>query len=164
MASLKVVTYPNPVLSKKADPVTGKLTQSNLKLVRDMIDTMYQEDGVGLAAPQIGVSRRIIVVSPNATRGEEKVYLNPEIIESSSEQAVDTEGCLSLPNVSCEVRRSKRIKFQATDINGNKISQELDGFPARVIQHEVDHLNGILIIDKVDFNQRQTLLGAYRRL
>ena len=140
------------------------MSRQDFRLIKDMIDTMYQEDGVGLAAPQVGVSKRIIVVSPNARRGEERVYINPEIIESSPEKEIGLEGCLSLPGISCEVQRSKKIKFKALDLNGVEQAEELLNFPARVIQHEIDHLNGVLIIDRVDFNQRQSLLGTYRRL
>ena len=163
MAILKVLEYPNPVLSAKAKTV-GSVSKKDLDLIRDMIDTMYQEDGVGLAAPQIGVSKRIIVVSPNAQRGEEKAYINPEIVQSSTEQEMGVEGCLSLPGISCEVRRAKKIKLKALNLKGLEYIQEFENFPARVIQHVIDHLNGLLLIDRVDFNQRQTLLGTYRRL
>ena len=163
MAILKVLEYPNPILSKKATPADA-VSEKELRLIQDMTDTMYQEDGVGLAAPQIGVLKRIIVVSPNGRRGEEHVYINPEIIKSSLEEEIGLEGCLSLPGASCEIRRAKKIKFQALDLNGSKNVKELEGFPARVIQHEMDHLNGVLIIDRVDFNRRQALLGTYRHL
>ena len=163
MAILKILEYPNPTLSTKAMPV-GSISKKDLQLIRDMIDTMYQEDGVGLAAPQIGISKRIIVASPNARQGEEQVYINPEIIQSSSEQGTCPEGCLSLPGISCEVRRAKKIKLKSLCLKGSEQIQEFENFPARVIQHEIDHLNGVLLIDRIDFNQRQTLLGAYRRL
>ncbi|MBI3999080.1 MAG: peptide deformylase [Candidatus Omnitrophica bacterium] len=163
MAVLKIVEYPNPVLSKKAKPIET-ISQKELRLIQDMIDTLYQEDGVGLAAPQVGVSKRIIVVSPNAERGEERVYINPKIIKTSPEEETGLEGCLSLPGVSCEVRRAKKIEFRALDLKGIDKTESAQGFLARVIQHEIDHLNGILLINRVDFNQRQSLLGTYRRL
>ncbi len=163
MAILKVLEYPNSVLSGKAQSVES-IGKKDLQLVSDMIDTMYQEDGVGLAAPQVGVPKRIIIISPNARPGEEQVYINPEILQSSSEQEIGLEGCLSLPGISCEVWRAKKIKFKALGPEGSEKIQELENFPARVVQHEIDHLNGVLIIDRVDFNQRQTLLGSYRRL
>lgn len=163
MSILKVIQYPNPVLSQKAERVQ-KLNKEDLRLIQNMIETMYEEDGVGIAAPQVNVSKRIIVISPNAKRGEEEAYLNPELIESSKEVELGVEGCLSLPGISCEIWRSKRVKFSALDSKGRKVVGELRDFPARVIQHEIDHLNGTLIIDRVDFNQRQTLLNDYRRL
>ena len=163
MALLKVLEYPNPILSKKATLV-HKAELKNLRFIRDMIDTMYQEEGVGLAAPQIGISKRIIIVSPNAEPGKERVYINPEIIESSPEEETAVEGCLSLPGISCEMRRSKRIKLRSWDLSGAESIEELRNFPARVVQHEIDHLNGVLLIDRVDFNRRQALLGTFRRL
>ena len=163
MPALKVLEYPNPILTAKAKRVES-ISKKDLELIRNMIETMYHEDGVGLAAPQVGVSKQIIVVSPNARRGEEQVYINPEILEASREQEIGLEGCLSLPGISCEVRRPRTIKFRALNLKGTEHVQELDNFPARVIQHEMDHLNGILLIDRVDFNQRQTLLGTYQRL
>ena len=163
MALLKVRTFPDPILKLKAEPLTT-FTDKEQRLFDDMIETMYVEDGVGIAAPQVGISKQIIVVSPNAKRGEERIYINPEIIEFSAEKETDTEGCLSLPGISCEISRSTKIKFCFWDLNGRERLEELQHFPARVIQHEVDHLNGILLIDRVDFNHRQTLIGAYRRL
>ena len=163
MAKLKVLQYPDPVLSKKSLPV-GRLTDKDLRLIREMVEIMYEEDGVGLAAPQVGVSKRIIVVSPRAVRGEEQVYINPEITYFSEQQEIGLEGCLSVPNVSCEVNRAKKITLKALTMEGKQLVEELQNFPARIIQHEIDHLNGILLIDRVGFNQRQVLLGSYQRL
>lgn len=163
MATRKIIEYPNPILSRKAKSV-DRLNQKDIRLIEDMIDTMYHEDGVGLAAPQIGISKRIIVVSPNAKLGEERVFLNPEIIQSSREEEIGVEGCLSVPGISCEIRRAKKIKLQAMRVDGSKLIEEFIDFPARVIQHEVDHLNGILLIDRVSFNERQTLLSSQKRL
>ncbi len=163
MGKLKVLQYPDPILSKKAETV-GRISDKDLRVIREMIDIMYEEDGVGLAAPQVGISKRIIIISPRAVRGEEQVYINPEIIHFSDQQEISLEGCLSVPNVSCEVRRAKKITLKALNVEGKPLLEELQNFPARVVQHEVDHLNGILLIDRVDFNQRQALLGSYQRL
>ena len=163
MGKLKVLQYPDPILSKKAETI-GKLSDKDLRVIQEMIEIMYEEDGVGLAAPQVGFSKRIIVVSPRAVRGEEQVYINPEIIHFSDQQETGLEGCLSVPNVSCEVRRAKKITLKASNLEGKPLLEELQNFAARVVQHEVDHLNGILLIDRVDFNQRQALLGSYQRL
>ena len=164
MALRRVLTYPDPVLTRKS--VEVKKVDSSIKnLVRDMVDTMYEEDGVGLAAPQIGISKRIIMVSPNAKRGEERALINPVILEKSSELILSVEGCLSVPGVSVEVRRAVTIKFEAVDIRGKRIVETVSDFHARVIQHEMDHLAGILLIDHVDFEKRQALLGGqYQRL
>lgn len=162
MALLKVRTYPDPVLKLKSEPLTdfGSATQ---KLFEDMIETMYVEDGVGLAAPQIGVSKRILITSPKAKRGEEQVIVNPVILESSGRE-MGLEGCLSLPGLSGEVPRAKKIKLRYQDRTGKEHTVDLKDFPARVIQHEMDHLDGILLIDRVDFNQRQELLSQYQRI
>src|SRR3989338_2287049 len=144
MPVLKVIQYPNLILSQKAERVQ-KLREGDFRLIQGIVETMYEEDGVGIAAPQVGITRRIIVVSPQAKRGEEQVYVNPEITEASQEAEVGLEGCLSLPGISCEIRRSKRIKLEALNLKGQKVVCEFQDFPARVVQHEVDHLNGVLI-------------------
>ena len=162
MAILNVLIYPNTVLTKKASPVT-KIDARLKNLARDMIDTMYQEEGVGLAAPQIGVSKQIIVISPNARKGEERVLLNPEITYRSSEKELGSEGCLSVPDLAVNVSRSKVIRFRAMILDGSPIEEEACDFPARVIQHEVDHLNGILLVDYADFDQRQEFAAKTSR-
>ena len=162
MAILKVRTYPDPILKKKAEAVTDFGTDSQ-KLFDDMIETMYQEDGVGIAAPQVGISKRIFIASPSMTRGEEYVFINPEIADAKGRE-LGLEGCLSLPGISGEIPRAKIIKFRALDRNGNPVEMEVKDFFARIIQHELDHLNGILLIDRVDFDKRQELLAAYQRL
>lgn len=155
-------TYPDPVLKKKAEPVRdfGPDTQ---KLFDDMIETMYGEDGVGLAAPQVGISKQILIASPTMTAGEEYVFVNPEILEARGRE-LGIEGCLSLPGISGEISRAKMIRFRALDRNGKPVEMEVRDFFARIIQHEADHLNGILLIDRVDFDKRQELLAAYQRL
>lgn len=162
MARLKLTTYPNPFLKKKAEPVKTILP-GDPSFFDDMIDTMHLEDGVGLAAPQVGVSRRIIVVSPTMTPGEEFVFVNPEILEARG-RILGLEGCLSVPGVSGEISRAKVVRFRALDRNGKVVEMEVKDFFARIIQHEVDHLNGILLIDRVDFDRRQELLANYQRL
>jgi len=163
MAVLKVVEYPHSVLKKQAKVVTT-IGVKERRLIQDMVDTLYHEDGVGLAAPQVGISKRIIVISPRALPGEERVYLNPEILARSPEEELGLEGCLSLPGISGEVPRAKRIKFQAMDLNRSLVTEEAEGFRARVIQHEIDHLNGILLIDRLDFARKQVLVSARARL
>lgn len=145
MAILKVVRHPNPILSQKALPVL-RVNRKLRRLVHDMIETMYQEDGVGLAAPQVGVPKQIVVISPQGTRGEEQVLFNLQVIECSSKQEVDAEGCLSLPGLTAEIPRARKIAYTALDLNGFPVRETAEGFHARVIQHELDHLNGILIL------------------
>ena len=162
MARLKLATYPNPVLKKKAEPVK-EILPGDSAFFDDMIETMYLEEGVGLAAPQVGVSRRIIVVSPTLTQGEEFVFVNPEILEARG-RILGLEGCLSVPGISGEIARAKVVHFRALDRQGKVVEMEVKDLFARIIQHEVDHLNGILLIDRVDFDKRQELLANYQRL
>ncbi len=162
MPILKVRAYPDPVLKQKAKPLDNFGPQEQ-KLFDDMIETMYVEDGVGLAAPQIGVSQRIFIASPTMTEGEEYVFVNPEIIETRGKE-ISLEGCLSLRGISGEIPRAKIVKFRALDRNGKPVEMEVKDLFARIVQHEIDHLDGILLIDRVDFNKRQELLASYQRL
>lgn len=162
MALLKVHTYPDPVLKLKAEPQTdfGPAAQ---KFFDDMIETMHVEDGVGLAAPQVGVSKQVLIACPSVKKGEEYVICNPVIVESSGRE-LGLEGCLSLPGISGEVARAKKIKLRYQDRKGTPHTVELKDFFARIIQHEMDHLAGLLLIDRVDFNTRQEMLAQYQVL
>ena len=162
MARLKIRVYPDPILKKKSEPLAafGKKEQ---RLFEDMIETMFVEDGVGLAAPQIGISKRILIAAPTFKRGEEVVIVNPQILESSGRE-LGVEGCLSLPGISGEIARAKKIRLRFQDRLGQPQEMEARDFFARIIQHEMDHLEGILLIDRVDFNKRQELLAEYQRL
>lgn len=162
MALLKIKKYPDPILKKKADPLT-QFGPEEQKIFDNMIETMYTEDGVGLAAPQVGISKRILIASPTMTPGEEYVFVNPEIVEAKGKE-LGLEGCLSLPGISGEIPRAKIIQFRAQDRNGKRVEMTIKDFFARILQHELDHLNGILLIDRVDFDKRQELLSAYQRL
>ncbi|MBI4115232.1 MAG: peptide deformylase [Candidatus Omnitrophica bacterium] len=162
MTILKIRTYPDPILQKKAEPVSRFGTEEQ-RLFDDMIKTMYTADGVGLAAPQVGISKRILVASPTMTQGEEYVFINPEILEARGRE-MGLEGCLSLPGISGEIPRAKVVRFRALDREGKPLEIEVKDFFARIIQHEIDHLNGVLLIDRVDFDKRQELLASYQRL
>ncbi|MBA4602389.1 peptide deformylase [Thermoactinomyces mirandus] len=143
MAIRNIVLYPDPVLKKKARPVT-KFNERLHKLLDDMAETMYDAPGVGLAAPQVGILKRVIVVDI----GEGLVEMvNPEIVEQKGEQISPPEGCLSIPNLLGEVQRSQWVRVVARDREGNQFEMEAEGYLARALQHEIDHLNGILFID-----------------
>ncbi|OQA56227.1 MAG: Peptide deformylase 1 [Candidatus Omnitrophica bacterium ADurb.Bin277] len=159
MAKLKIRTYPDPVLAQKAAPhqTFGPLDQ---KLFDDMIETMYVSDGVGLAAPQVGISKQIFVCSPRMMRGEEYVMVNP-VIEKSSGEAVSAEGCLSLPGISADITRATDLQLTYQDRNGALHRIAVRDFFARVIQHEIDHLNGKLLIDHFTGKKREELLKQY---
>lgn len=160
MALLKVVVYPHPILTLKATTL-DRFGPQEQKLFNNMIDTMYVEDGVGLAAPQIGVSKRILIASPTLKRGEEHVIVNPVIYQSSGRE-VNAEGCLSFPGISAEVARAKKIRLRYQDRHGKPHDVELKDFFARIVQHEIDHLEGILLIDRVSFEKKHEILAQYQ--
>lgn len=162
MKSLKILTYPNPLLNKYSEPVS-KIGAPERTLIAGMIEAMYRDGGVGLAAPQVGVLKRILIASPNAEPGEEIVLINPVIVKSTGEQ-IGPEGCLSLPGVTGQVRRARHIDYEIMNLEGKTIQLSASNFLARIIQHEMDHLDGKLLIDRVDFNQRHEILSEYQRL
>ncbi|MBO8167843.1 MAG: peptide deformylase [Thermoanaerobacteraceae bacterium] len=144
MAVYQIVKQGDPVLREKARPVS-KINANILKLLDNMADTMYDAEGVGLAAPQIGISKRVIVVDC----GEGLIELiNPEIVEAEGSET-DVEGCLSIPGVQGMVPRAAKVKVRGLDRNGKKVELTATGLLARALQHEIDHLDGILFIDKV---------------
>ncbi|MBZ4687183.1 MAG: peptide deformylase [Clostridia bacterium] len=146
MAVYQIVKIGDPVLREKA--VHVKKINSNIeKLLDNMADTMYDAPGVGLAAPQIGVSKRVIVVDV----GEGLIELiNPEIVSASKKTAKEVEGCLSIPGVEEEVTRPLKVVVEGLNRNGEKITIKAKGLLARALQHEIDHLDGILFIDRVE--------------
>ncbi len=153
MAVLKLQKYGSPLLREKAMPV-NKVDDEIRELVNDMIETMYAEGGVGLAAPQVGISKRIIVID-----NEEKevlVLINPVIVKRAGE-VKEEEGCLSIPGVYSPVRRSSLITVEALDLNEKKIQITKEGFLAIVLQHEIDHLDGYLFIDRISPAKRLML-------
>jgi len=144
MATLEIATYPDPILLSEARPVS-RVTRRVRRLAHDMLETMYDAPGVGLAAPQVGVRQRVIVVDV----GEEPIVLiNPEITAAEGEQ-VGLEGCLSLPDLVGEVPRAEWVVERGLDLHGRPLTVEGEGLLARALQHEVDHLNGILFIARV---------------
>ncbi len=156
---IEVRVFPDPILKTVAKPYAA-ITESDCKLAYDMLETMYYEDGVGLAAPQIGVSKRLIVCAPQQKNGKEYIFFNPKMTNLSG-QELGPEGCLSLPGISGEVLRSTHLEFTALDVDGKELQMEIDGFFARIIQHEIDHLDGILYVDRVNFSKRKILMEAY---
>ncbi|ODP26968.1 Peptide deformylase [Paenibacillus nuruki] len=144
MAIRIIVTEPDDVLHKKAKEVT-KITPNVQKLLTDMADTMYDADGVGLAAPQVGILKRLIVVDVGDDNGLIEL-INPEIIESNGEQ-LGTEGCLSIPGLNGQVRRALEVTVKGLDRNGEELTITGRDLLARAFQHEIDHLNGVLFTD-----------------
>ncbi|WP_017814692.1 peptide deformylase [Paenibacillus shenyangensis] len=144
MAIRIIVKEPDEVLHKKAKEVT-KITPNVQKLLTDMADTMYDADGVGLAAPQVGILKRAIVVDVGDEHGLIEL-INPEIVDSSGEQ-LGSEGCLSIPALNGEVRRAMEVTVKGLDRNGKEITITGSELLARALQHEIDHLNGVLFTD-----------------
>lgn len=139
----------NPILRAKSSPVI-RIGQNIKKLAKDLIDTLEANPGIGLAAPQISQNIRVILVKLNPGKKEELkiIMLNPEILEFSSETEIAEEGCLSLPGIYLNLLRSKEIKVQYQDLKNRTQLLKLKDLNARIVQHEIDHLDGILIVDK----------------
>lgn len=165
MTVLKVYEYPDPILKKKAEKV-AMVDDELRRFMDDMLETMYSAVGVGLAAPQVGVSKRIVVI--DISHEEEKVepfYLvNPEIIWKSEEKVCGEEGCLSVPEQRAEVERHASVKLRYLDYYGKEQEQLIEDFLAIVVQHELDHLDGILYIDRISRLKRQMLLKKLQKL
>jgi len=159
MAILEIKEYGEPVLREKAMPVK-EITSEILNFIKDMAETMYADSGVGLAAPQVGVSKRIMVID------EEEdglmVLINPMIVKSEGE-VVAEEGCLSIPGVYSQVRRSSKVTVKALNENGDPIEITKEGLTSRALQHEIDHLDGILFIDRIGRMERQILLNKLKK-
>ena len=148
-ADIKIINFPHPILRYEAKPI--RRVDANLKAVADrMLELMYEFRGVGLAATQVGLPMRMFVMNATGKQGEgtELVFINPVISRPRSNEEAE-EGCLSLPNVHGNVVRAKTIRFNAFDISGKEIDEDVSGFEARIIQHETDHLNGVLFIDRM---------------
>lgn len=143
MALLHIVRYPDPVLREKAGKVT-RITPNLKRMVENMAETMYDASGIGLAAPQIGISKRVIIVDP----GEGLITLiNPEIVKMSGKERA-REGCLSFPGVWGEVDRAQSVEVRGLDLDGEEVYIAAEGFLARALQHEIDHLDGIVFTDR----------------
>lgn len=144
---LQIIKYPDPRLRKMSEPVT-RFDDDLARLAARMFELMKEARGVGLAAPQVGHNIRLFVMNPTAEPDAARVYVNPVLSDADGEEEGE-EGCLSLPNINAKVWRSKTLRLQAQDLQGNPIDETADGYIARVWQHETDHLNGTMIIDRM---------------
>lgn len=160
-----IVIYGNPVLRKKAEPISADYPALNT-LIDDMFKTLTKSGGVGLAAPQIGLSIQLFILDLSVMADDEpqyatfkKVFINPEIIEFSSETEIAEEGCLSVPGLSERVKRSLSVTIRYFDENWQEHTETYTGFPARAIQHEYDHLLGTVYVDKISPIRKQ-LIGS----
>jgi len=154
---LEIETYTSPVLRRRAAPV-GNVTFDIEELIYDMLDIMYESKGIGLAAPQVGISKRIIVfdVSELISECPPMAMINPVITKREGEE-IGEEGCLSLPELCAPVKRSECVHVDGLTLEGDRFRFECEGLIARVLQHEIDHLDGILFIDRLDDEQKGTL-------
>lgn len=161
MALLPVLRYPDPRLHRVAARVT-RVDNEVRKLIKDMADTMYAAPGIGLAATQVDVHQRIIVIDISETRDQLRVFINPEILEASG-QAEWEEGCLSVPGIYEKVRRAQHIKVQALDAEGERFTLEAEDLLAVCIQHEMDHLEGKVFVEYLSRLKQQRILAKLRK-
>ena len=155
MALLDILHFPDPRLRIRARPVAA-VTDAHRRLARDMLETMYAAPGIGLAATQVGVAERVIVVDVSDGGDEPRVYINPEVLAADGKERMQ-EGCLSVPGVFEEVERAERIRFRALDQDGGRVEFEADGLLAVCIQHEIDHLDGRLFVDYLSELKRKRI-------
>ncbi len=166
---MKIVVSPDPVLRQKCEPVSIDELPKMEKLASKMTKLMYKSDGCGIAAPQVGVSKQIIVIDTSPPQeGDDRleepiVILNPRILRSGEERETVGEGCLSIPGITVDIERPTEIEVEAMDLEGNTIHIEAQGFDARVLQHEMDHLEGITMFERLDVVQRATKLQEFEQ-
>lgn len=162
MSVLEIVQWPDPRLAKTCAPV-AEITPDIETLARDMLETMYAAPGRGLAAPQVGSLLRLFVMDIGWKEGKPDplVCLNPMLQEVSEARASHAEGCLSIPGVSAEISRPAQVQMVWTGINGARCVQSFDGFGAVCVQHELDHLDGVVTLDHLDTETREALVAEY---
>ena len=164
MPARPLVILPDSQLRQVSQPI-GEITDDIRVLARDMLDTMYEAPGIGLAAIQIGVPKRLVVIDL-AKDGEEKrpmVLVNPEITWASDERRAYEEGCLSIPEYYEEVERPERVRFRYRDLDGKTVEADADGVLATCVQHEIDHLNGVLFIDYLSKLKRDRVIKKFQK-
>jgi peptide deformylase len=176
MAVLPIYVAPHPVLKKPAEPVAA-VTDETRQLVKDMFETMYATRGIGLAAPQVGISLRVLVMDVDQTGGETDedgnaaalvagkpvAVINPEIVWTSDALNTYEEGCLSIPGQYAEVERPEKVRVKYLDENGQPQEMEADGLLATCVQHEIDHLDGVLFTDHLSTLKRDMLMRKLKK-
>jgi peptide deformylase len=161
MALLSILKYPDPRLNTVAEPVID-INQQIRRLVDDMAQTMYAAPGVGLAATQVDVHKRIIVLDVSETKDQLMVLINPEILESSGEAECE-EGCLSVPGVFDKVKRAERVRVAALDVNGDRFEFDASNVLAVCVQHEMDHLKGIVFVEYLSMLKQERIAKKMRK-
>jgi peptide deformylase len=158
---MRILDHPNPVLKQKAYVVDPASDRELVRLANEMARLMYEAPGIGLAAPQVGVQKRLIVFDLGDDR-QPQALCNPVILERSDETLVDDEGCLSLPGISVPVERHATVVCGGQDLGGRTVRIEADELFARMLQHEIDHLDGVLILDRATPEERKAAMRRYR--
>jgi peptide deformylase len=159
MADLDVLIFPNSVLRKKCEKII-EIDDEIITIARDMAETMYESKGIGLAAPQVGIPKNLIVLDI----GDGLITLiNPEVTLVEGESKLE-EGCLCLPKISVEIERNENVQVKGVDLTGKPVSFDADDLLARVFQHEIDHLHGMLIIDKLSKLRRDLVIKKFKKL
>jgi len=162
IAHLKICLYPDPVLSKVAKSIEV-ITPEIVALANKMVDLMHEAKGIGLAAPQVGVSLRLFVINPSGEEGEDIILINPKLDNFEGQSEIE-EGCLSIPGIHCDVKRSASCVVRAQDVAGAIFEIDCEALLSHVVQHENDHLDGILIIDKLSTLQKMKHRKAIKEL
>jgi peptide deformylase len=159
-----IITLPDKRLRRVSEPV-GKVTAETKKLVEDMFESMYEAPGIGLAAVQLGVLKRIVTMDLSKKEGPSnpRVFINPEIVWKSDERSTYEEGCLSIPEIHEDVERPARVKVKYLDLDGKPQEEEAEGLFATCIQHEVDHTNGVLFIDHISKLKRDRIIKKFTK-
>ncbi len=166
MAVIPVIKLGHPTLRKKAEAISDAEINDELReLAHNMIDTMRAHDGVGLAAPQVNISKRMFIIDVGVIdeTAEAEAFINPQILSAEGSDTME-EGCLSIPDVNADVTRPFKLKVLYQTLDGETIEEEMEGLLARVYQHELDHLNGVLFIDKISFLQRKLLEPKLKKI
>ena len=163
MAILHICTYPEEILRQRAQPIT-EIDEEVVKLVDHMAETMYSAPGIGLAATQVGVAKQLLVadIAPRRPESELIVLINPEIVAAEGEVIIE-EGCLSVPEYQAEVKRHEKITVRGLNLKGEEVEIEAEGLLAVVLQHEIDHLNGMLFIDRLSKLKRDLYKRKVRK-
>jgi peptide deformylase len=163
MPQLKIELLGSPILRQKADEI-AEIDDELRTLIEDMYDAMYEAEGIGLAGPQVGLAKRVLVIDIKDEAHPRFALINPRIVERGGEKQKEEEGCLSIPGVSALVERPTTVTVEAVDEHGQPLRLEADGLLARCIQHEVDHLDGVLFIDHLSPLKRSMLVKKYKSL
>ena len=163
MTILDICTYPEKVLREKAEDI-ATIDEDVVRLAQHMAETMYSAPGIGLAAPQVAVAKRLLVadIAPNSPESDLLVLANPEIVSAEGEVVIQ-EGCLSVPDYQADVKRYERVTVRGLDLTGEAVEIQAEGLLAIVLQHEIDHLNGILFIDRISKLKRDLFKRRLRK-